>query len=261
MNESVNEKDSILVVEGVSHVFGGVKAVDNCSFSVRRGSITGLIGPNGAGKSTMIEIISGGLKLRQGHVVYDGMEIGHNPPHVLAARGLYRTYQLSREFASLTVLENLVVVDPNTDESVIGALLMRGRMLRLQQQAVDHAERILERFGIYHMRYELAQTLSGGQKRLLELARAMMTNPKLLLLDEPMAGINPALMESVEHHLSDIRDHFGTTILVVEHNLGVVDRLCEEVIVMAEGTTLATGTMADHRANLNVIRAYLGSAA
>lgn len=250
----------ILEVRNVSHAFGGVKAVDDCSLTIAEGSLTAIIGPNGAGKSTLIEVITSGLKLQSGQVIYDGADISRTPPHRLARMGLYRTYQLSREFAALTVLENLMVVAPDADESLLGALLLRGRMRRRRVQTIERALRVLERFGLYEMRNEPADTLSGGQKRLLELARAVMCRPRLLFLDEPAAGINPALVTLIERHLRQMLVEDGTTLVIVEHNLALVERLCDHVIVLAEGRTLAEGSMADHRQNDAVVSAYLGSA-
>ena len=253
--------DPILRVQDVSHAFGGVRAVDDCSLQITAGIITAIIGPNGAGKSTLIEVITSGLRLQTGSVHYRGSNISRTPPHLLAGLGLYRTYQLSREFAALTVLENLLVVAPEADESLLGAVLLRGRMKRRRDAATERALDVLERFGLLAMRNEPASTLSGGQKRLLELARAVMCRPRLLFLDEPAAGINPALITLIEGHLRRMLAEDGTTLVIVEHNLSLVERLCDHVIVLAEGRVLAEGSMAEHRDNDAVVSAYLGSAA
>ncbi|HEY8285768.1 MAG TPA: ABC transporter ATP-binding protein [Chloroflexota bacterium] len=249
----------ILHVEHISHAFGGVQAVQDCTFSVPAGSISGLIGPNGAGKTTAINVVGGALKLQHGQVRYSGMDTSGWSPAQMARQGLLRTFQLSREFARLTVLENvLVAATGQIDETLWGALFRRRAIKARERTLVDQARQILSNFGLDALRNDWAETLSGGQKRLLELARAVMARPKLLLLDEPMAGVNPALIDRIEGHIRELRDQ-GLTLLLVEHNLNVVERLCDLVIVMAEGRTLAEGTLADHRANPEVVRAYLGS--
>ncbi len=251
--------DAILQVENVSHAFGGVQAVNGCSFSVPSGSICALIGPNGAGKTTLVNLVTGMLPLRQGRVRYAGTDITGWPPDRVARQGLLRTFQLSREFTKLTVLENmLVTATGQIDESLFGALFRRGSIRARERQLVERARQILTTFGLDALRNEWAENLSGGQKRLLELARAVMAEPKLLLLDEPMAGINPALVDRLEEHIRVLRGQ-GITFLIVEHNLNVVERLCDLVIVMAQGRTLASGPLSEHRANPEVVRAYLGS--
>ena len=252
--------DLILEVENVRHAFGGVQAVNGCSFSVPAGSISALIGPNGAGKTTLVDLVSGMLRLQGGQVRYAGQDISDWPPDRRANAGLLRTFQLSREFTRLTVLENLLVVATGqVDESIWGALFRRRAIRSQESELVEQARDLLRIFSLDDLRNEWAENLSGGQKRLLELARAVMAKPKLLILDEPMAGVNPALMNRLEAHIAELRRH-GITFLIVEHNLKVVERLCDLVIVMAEGRTLAAGPMSEPRANPEVVRAYLGSA-
>lgn len=238
--------------------FGGVRAVDGCSFTIDRGSLTGLIGPNGAGKSTMVDLISGALKPQSGRIVYRGEDITGRPPHAIAGRGLIRTFQLSREFPRMTVLENLVVVARGQrGESLVNALL-RPRLCRREDRAlVERALDVLARFGLSDQRDAYAGDLSGGQKRLLELARAVMSEPELLILDEPMAGVNPALIDLLGGHIEALCRN-GITIIMIEHNLEIVERICNHVVVMALGRVLATGTMTTLRANSEVVRAYLG---
>jgi len=249
----------LLSVEGVVHAYGGVQAVNDCSFAIPQGSIAALIGPNGAGKTTLVDLIGGAQKVQRGVIRYNGDSILGWPPHRRARAGLLRTYQLSREYQHLTVLENLLVsATGRIDESFAGALFRRHRIGATERELVSEARGLLEIFGLDALRNDHAETLSGGQKRLLEMARAVMARPRLLLLDEPMAGVNPALMEVIEGHIREIHRQ-GVSFLIVEHNLSVVDRLCDPVVVMAEGRTLAVGTMADHRANAEVLRAYLGS--
>jgi neutral amino acid transport system ATP-binding protein len=255
----VQSADPILVVEDIHHAFGGVQAVNGCSFRVPAGMICGLIGPNGAGKTTLVNAITGMLRPQRGRVHYAGMDITNWPPDRVARSGLLRTFQLSREFSRLTVMENLLAAATGQiDESLWGALFRRRSIKEQERRLVARARDLLHTFGLDLVRNEWAENLSGGQKRLLELARAAMAEPRLLLLDEPMAGINPALIGQIELHIRDLARQ-GITFLIVEHNLNVVERLCDLVIVMAEGRTLAEGIMSEHRRNPDVVRAYLGS--
>ncbi|HWE62155.1 MAG TPA: ABC transporter ATP-binding protein [Chloroflexota bacterium] len=251
--------EPLLRVDHISHAFGGVQAVHDCSFGVPDGSICGLIGPNGAGKTTVVNVVSGMLKRQRGQVRYAGTDISGWSPAQVARQGLLRTFQLSREFARLTVLENvLVAATGQIDESLWAALFRRRATRARERQLVEHAREVLHTFGLDALRNEWAENLSGGQKRLLELARAVMARPRLVLLDEPMAGVNPTLIDRIEGHIRELRAQ-GVTFLLVEHNLNVVERLCDMVIVMAEGRTLAEGTLAEHRRNPDVVAAYLGS--
>lgn len=251
--------NSILVVENLVKSFGGVAAVNNCSFEVRRGSITGLIGPNGAGKSTVVNLISGALKPDSGKVLFNDEVISGKAPYEIGNRGLIRTFQISREFPDMTVLENLVVAARNqSGEKLINVLFRPSLGRREEQKIVDKALLTLDTFGLYPLRNEYAGNLSGGQKRLLELARGIMAEPELLLLDEPMAGVNPALIERLGEHILELNKTLGITFVLVEHNLEIVEEICQEVIVVALGSTLAVGTMADLRKNPAVVEAYLG---
>ncbi|HLJ68024.1 MAG TPA: ABC transporter ATP-binding protein [Chloroflexota bacterium] len=253
--------EAILSVQDVRHAFGGVQAVNGCSLQVPAGSITALIGPNGAGKTTLVNLVTGMMRLQGGSVEYAGQNISHWAPDRVARAGLLRTFQLSREFTKLTVLENLLVAATGQiDESLFGALFRRRSVQKQERALVEKARLLLSIFSLDDLRDEWAENLSGGQKRLLELARAVMAEPRMLILDEPMAGVNPALMTRLEEHIRDLRRQ-GITFLIVEHNLHVVERLCDLVIVMAEGKTLAAGAMSEHRANPEVVRAYLGSGA
>jgi ABC-type branched-subunit amino acid transport system ATPase component len=253
--------DELLVVGDLHHKFGGVLAVDGCSISVPTGSITGLIGPNGAGKTTLVNVVSGALKLQRGRVVFDGSDIAGWSAHRIARRGLVRTFQLSREFRSLTVLENLLVAAPNQrGERFLSAVSRPWIGRDDDRRLVAAAMEVLERFRLAASCDEYARNLSGGQKRLLELGRAVMSGASLVLLDEPMAGISPALIEELLGHLEELRRD-GVSFVMVEHNLLVVERVCDHVIVMAEGKALASGRMEDLRRHPEVIRAYLGGTA
>lgn len=253
--------ESILSVTDVRRSFGGVQAIRGATFSVPRGSLAALIGPNGAGKSTMVNCIAGAMAPDDGTIVFDGADITKWPSHRVGAHSLIRTFQLSREFSRLTVMENLMVTPRNQDgERLTSALFRRKRYARQEAQLVERAAELLGVYGLYALRDDPAGTLSGGQKRLLELARAVMAEPTLLLLDEPMAGINPALIDEIGAHIQDLNSQ-GVTVLMIEHNLGIVDQLCDHVVVMAEGRTLAVGSMADMRDNPQVVSAYLGGVA
>jgi branched-chain amino acid transport system ATP-binding protein len=256
----LQKADDILTLNDVSYAFGGVVAVDGCSLRVPRGSITGLIGPNGAGKTTLVNLVCGALKPSTGQIIFDGDNIAGLPSHQVARRGLVRTFQLSREFASLTVLENLLVAAPlQPGENILNAIARPWIGAREDRRLLVRALELLEILDLERVADDRAANLSGGQKRLLELGRVVMAEPKLVMFDEPMAGVSPVLIEKLIGYLSRLRN-LGISFVLVEHNLNVVDRICEYVIVMAEGKTLATGTMASLRTHDEVIRAYLGGA-
>jgi ABC-type branched-subunit amino acid transport system ATPase component len=237
--------------------FGGLHAVDGATFAVETGAITGLIGPNGAGKSTALALIAGALKPTSGSVVFRGADITATPSHQRARQGLVRTFQISGEFPRLTVLENLLVTAPNQrGESLTRVVLGKWTWKAQEARLLARARELLARFELADKEDEYAGNLSGGQKRLLQIARGLMAEPALLLLDEPMAGVNPSLSRRLEHHLLELRAE-GLTILMVEHELGVVDRLCDQTIVMAQGRVLAQGTMMELRRNQEVLDAYL----
>lgn len=249
---------NILEVAHVSHAFGGIKAVNDCSLAIKAGKITALIGPNGAGKSTLINIIAGFYKLQEGTITFNGASIGGKPAYAIAQSGLIRTFQISRDYGGMSVLENMMVPPQNQAGENMFNVLFRPGLVAMEEKAnLAKAIDTLNTFGLYDKREEYAKNLSGGQKRLLEMARALMAGPKLLLLDEPMAGVNPALADRLAEHILDLRNQ-GLTVMMVEHNLGIVDQIGEDVIVLANGTTLAQGTLAELRANEAVVTAYLG---
>ena len=251
-------KDLILEVEHVTHRFGGVAALDDCSWEVERGSLTALIGPNGAGKSTLIDVVSGSLPLQKGNIRLDGDSIGAMKPHRIAGKGCLRTFQMSRVFDKLTVFENMMVGSRGQRGESLFDAIFRPKLGRVADRAlVEQAGALLREFGIYHLRNEWANTLSGGQKRLLELARAMMNDPRLLMLDEPMAGVNPVLIAAIGEHLQRIHEG-GVTIVMVEHNLAIVEKICDLVSVMVQGRVLASDSMENLRSHPEVVRAYLG---
>lgn len=250
---------TVLSASNVVRTFGGLRAVDGCSFHVARGSITGLIGPNGAGKSTAANVITGFTRADSGSIVFDGTEIAHLPPYRIAQLGLTRTFQITRELEQMTVVENLLAAPHGQlGEGFWLGLIRPPAVRRQEQEYLDHALSLLRDFDLYALRNEYAGNLSGGQRRLLELARAVMTQPKLLLLDEPLAGVNPVLAARLSDYIEALCRDRGITFLIIEHNLAMVERLCGTVIVMALGRTLAEGTMAELRANRAVVDAYLG---
>ena len=251
--------DTILEVRNLVRTFGALRAVDDCSFTVARGSITGLIGPNGAGKSTAANVITGFLQATTGHVLFDGSNIANQPPHRIALRGLTRTFQITRELERMTVIENLLTAPHRQlGESFWLGLLPLPAVRRQEDENLQHALKLLRDFDLYALRDEYAGNLSGGQRRLLELARVVMTRPKLLLLDEPFAGINPVLATRLGDYIDALCREQGITFLIIEHNLALVERHCQTVIVMALGKTIAEGSMAELRENPAVVDAYLG---
>jgi branched-chain amino acid transport system permease protein len=251
------EQDIILQAVHVSRSFGGVHAVSDVSLAVRRGTLTGLIGPNGAGKSTLLALLAGTDQVSAGKIVYQGHDVTDVPAYRRARLGLVRTFQLASEFKRLTVVENLLSAAPgNRGESLRGALAGRWYWRDDEAAAITKATSVLRRFGLESLANEYAGDLSGGQRRLVEIMRALMTNPTMLLLDEPMAGVHPELARRIGSSLVTLCEE-GMTILMVEHELAIMDEFCDPVIVMAEGSVLAEGTMTELRDRSEVVEAYL----
>jgi branched-chain amino acid transport system permease protein len=247
----------VLEAVGVSRDFGGVHAVHEVSFSVKRGTLTGLIGPNGAGKSTLLAMLAGTLPVSSGKVIYRGTDVTSVAAFRRARMGLVRTFQLASEFKRLTVMENLVSsVQGNRGDSFLGAMAGRRYWGRDEDAAVARASALLERFGLSDYANNYAGDLSGGQRRLVEIMRALMAEPAMLLLDEPMAGVHPHLARRIGNELVALCAE-GMTILMVEHELAIMDEFCDPVVVMAEGAVLAEGTMAQLRGRQEVVEAYL----
>jgi branched-chain amino acid transport system permease protein len=247
----------VLEAVGVSREFGGVHAVHEVSFSVRRGTLTGLIGPNGAGKSTLLAMLAGTLPVSSGKVLYRGEDVTGVPAFRRARMGLVRTFQLASEFKRLTVMENLMSsVQRNRGDSFLGAMAGRRYWGADEQAAVDRASALLDRFGLTGHANDYAGDLSGGQRRLVEIMRALMAQPGMLLLDEPMAGVHPHLARRIGNQLVALCEE-GMTILMVEHELAIMDEFCDPVVVMAEGAVLAEGTMQQLRGRQEVVEAYL----
>jgi branched-chain amino acid transport system permease protein len=249
--------DVVLRAVDLVRDFGGVHAVAGVSVEVRRGTLTGLIGPNGAGKSTLLAMLAGTIPATSGQVVYQGTDVTGVPAYRRARLGLVRTFQLASEFKRLTVMENLLSAVPgHRGDSLAGALRGRRYWRRDEEAAIARARVLLERFGLSSYADTYGGDLSGGQRRLTEIMRALMTEPAMLLLDEPMAGVHPRLARQIGAQLLDLCAE-GMTILMVEHELAIMDEFCDPVIMMAEGAVLATGTMADLRARAEVVEAYL----
>jgi len=254
---SATPDGTILEVRDVHRGFGGVKAVDGATFSAQRGRITGLIGPNGAGKSTLMSIVAGAIRPDSGRITFEGRDVTGFPSHRVARAGIIRTFQLSAEFARLSVIENLLVApQAQKGETIWGAELGRMYWGRSEGALVDRARQVLDRFAMTAKENEPAGNLSGGQKRLLEIMRALMAGPKMLLLDEPFAGVNPTLARQIEQYLLDLRGE-GLSMVMVEHELAVVERVCDPVVVMAQGKVIAEGSMSDVGARQEVLNAYL----
>ncbi len=240
---------ALLEVERLSKHFGGVRAVDGCTFSVEEGTITGLIGPNGSGKTTVFNIVTGYLQSDSGVIRFGGDQVKKPDPARLYRQGLSRTFQQARIFPELSVEENLVVAAGCTWRALFGA--------RLTETDRERARAMLEEFRLSGLADLPAADLSYGQRKLLEFAALLMSRPKLVLLDEPTAGVNPVMIETMEHHIR-ARHKEGVTFLIVEHDMSLVMRLCDPVVVLDRGAAIAMGTPADVQTNPLVLDAYLG---
>ena len=249
-----------LRVEGLRRTFGGIVAVDDASFGVEEGSLTGLIGPNGAGKSTTFNCVTGVHEPTAGSIYFQGEDITGLSPDTVANRGLIRTFQIARELEEMTVLENMMLAPKGQR----GQSLWRSVLPFARRSIIDQEEAVLEEcwemlefFEIDHLAHEYAGNLSGGQRKLLELARALLTDPSMLLLDEPFAGVNPSLEKRLLEHIHELREK-GYTFLIVEHDMDLIMQNCEHIIVMHQGKVLTEGSPADIKSDEQVIEAYLG---
>ncbi len=249
----------MISIQHVSKSFGGIRAVDDCSFEVAKGSITGLIGPNGAGKTTLFNIVAGVFAPTSGQVLLEGRDITGKKPHELFALGLVRTFQIAQEYSEMTVLENLCVPPPDqSGESLLTSCIAWSKVKAEEAGVRKKAEDVLSVLRLSDLRYEKAGNLSGGQKKLLELGRTMMIEAKVVLLDEIGAGVNRTLLATLATDIERLNQEHGYTFCVIEHDMDLIDRLCDPIIVMAEGKVLMIGNMAEIRANEEVIEAYLG---
>ena len=254
----VDKPDPVLVADGVVRQFGGLRAVDVEHLEVQRGAITALIGPNGAGKSTFFNVISGFDTSDHGSWTYNGQTITNTAPNRLARKGLVRTFQLTKSLSRLKVIDNMRLgASGQTGERILPAIFKF--TWGSQEQAItERAMTLLERFNLAAKADDFAGSLSGGQRKLLEMARALMLNPDLIMLDEPMAGVNPALKQSLLDHIRDIREE-GTTVMFVEHDMDMVRDVSDWVVVMAQGAIISEGTPATVMRDQRVIDAYLGA--
>ena len=247
-------------VENLHKHFGGFHAVDGASLAIAKGSITGLIGPNGAGKTTLFNVIAGRLLPTSGRVLMGDEDITGLAPHELFAKGVLRTFQIAHEFASMTVRENLMMVPGGqAGETLWNAWFARGRIAAEERALAAKADEVLEFLTISHLATERAGNLSGGQKKLLELGRTMMVDARIVFLDEVGAGVNRTLLNTIGDAIVRLNHERGYTFCVIEHDMDFIARLCNPVIVMAEGRVLAQGTAAEVRADERVIEAYLGT--
>jgi branched-chain amino acid transport system ATP-binding protein len=249
--------DPILVADAVSRHFGGLAAVDVDHLEVQRGVITALIGPNGAGKTTFFNVLTGFDRSNGGTWTFEGDQINGLPPHVTARRGMVRTFQLTKALARMTVMDNMKLgATGQGGERFLPALFRPAWSVR-EREIEERADGLLAHFNLTHMRDTFAGELSGGQRKLLEMARALMTDPRLIMLDEPMAGVNPALAETIVQHVGELRDQ-GLSVLFVEHDMDVVREISDWVVVMGEGRVIAEGRHSSIVTNAHVIDAYLG---
>ena len=248
----------ILVKNVVKH-FGGVVAVDGIDMKIRSGSITGLIGPNGAGKTTLFNLIAGNIVPDEGRIFLDGEDVTGLKSHELFSKGLLRTFQISHEFHTLSVLENLMMVPPmQIGESLLGSWFKRKEVAHQEDEIRKKAKDVISFLNLGKMTYELAGNLSGGQKKLLELGRTMMVEPKVVILDEVGAGVNRSLLKEIGDTILSMNRDRGYTFCMIEHDMDFISRLCSPVVVMAEGKILAEGSAEEIKNNEDVLEAYLG---
>jgi branched-chain amino acid transport system ATP-binding protein len=250
----------MIVVEDLHRHFGAFRAVDGASLEIKTGSITGLIGPNGAGKTTLFNVIAGRLKPTSGRVLMDGEDISGLEPHQLFNKGLLRTFQIAHEFGSMTVRENLMMVPARqSGEKLWNAWFNRGQVAREEAALRKKADEVLEFLTISHIADLKASNISGGQKKLVELGRTMMVDAKIVFLDEVGAGVNRTLLNTIGDAIVRLNKERGYTFCLIEHDMDFIQRLCDPVIVMAEGKVLAQGTVQEVKSDERVIEAYLGT--
>ncbi len=249
----------LLTATGLCKSFGGLKAVREANIEVAQGSITGLIGPNGAGKTTLFNLLSNFIRPDKGRVIFDSEPIHHLQPHQIAQQGLVRTFQVAKTLSRLSVLENmLLAAQKQTGENFWHVQFQPHIVIREEKQLRERAMFLLESVGLAKKAQDYAGGLSGGQRKLLEMGRALMTNPKLILLDEPAAGVNPRLIDDICDRIVNWNRQEGMTFLIIEHNMDVIMSLCHRVWVLAEGQNLAVGTPREIQSNPQVLAAYLG---
>ena len=249
----------MLQISKINKSFGGLKVLNDLSFKIEKGSLSGLIGPNGAGKTTLFNVINGSIKPDSGSVQLNNYEIIGLQPHELFEIGVLRTFQIPHEFFSLTVLDNLLVVPPNKiGESFFGQWFFEKKIKKIEEINVKKAKDILDILGLSHLEKEYAGNLSGGQKKLLELGRVMMVEPEIILLDEVGAGVNKTLLKKISKIIKKLNNEKKYTFIMIEHDLDFISKLCDTIIVMAEGQFLTQGNIQQIKSNQKVIDIYLG---
>ena len=255
----MQQDSEILHIENLSKYFGGLAAVSKCSLKIKRGSITGIIGPNGSGKTTLFNLIAGNLKPSEGKVIFDNENITEIPSYELFSKGILRTFQIAHEFTHLTVLENLMMVPGSQSGENLMTVLLKPSLVKEEEEKVKQkALEVVEFLNLRQLSNELAGNLSGGQKKLLELGRTMMVDAKLVLLDEVGAGVNRTLLKEIGTSIQRLNKEKGYTFCMIEHDMDFISRLCNPVIVMAEGSVLFEGTSDQVKKNEKVIESYLG---
>ncbi|MDP6710486.1 MAG: ABC transporter ATP-binding protein [Pelagibacteraceae bacterium] len=250
---------NILQVNNLSKYFGGLAAVSDCSLKVKKGSITGIIGPNGSGKTTLFNLIAGNLKPNKGSVYFDNEDITGIPSYELFSKGILRTFQIAHEFTNLTVLENLMMVPGGQSGELLVNALFKPRLVNEEEKKIkQRALEVIKFLNLTHLEKELAGNLSGGQKKLLELGRTMMVDAKIVLLDEVGAGVNRTLLKDIGSAILRLNKEKGYTFCMIEHDMDFISRLCDPVVVLAEGSVLFQGTSDEVKNNEQVIESYLG---
>ena len=255
----MQNNSNILQIKNLSKYFGGLAAVSKCSLKIKKGSITGIIGPNGSGKTTLFNLIAGNLKASDGQVVFNNQNITNVPSYELFSKGLLRTFQIAHEFTNLTVLENLMMVPGDQSGEKLMTALLKPRIVKKEEAIIrNKAYEVIEFLNLKHLANELAGNLSGGQKKLLELGRTMMVDAKIVLLDEVGAGVNRTLLKDIGTAILRLNKEKGYTFCMIEHDMDFISRMCDPVIVMAEGSVLFEGTPEEVKRNEKVIESYLG---
>ena len=251
---------SMIEVSHVNKAFGHLQVINNCTFDIKTGSITGMIGPNGAGKSTIFNIIAGNLSPDTGQILLDGEDVTHLRADQLFNKGLLRTFQIAHEFTQMSALENLMMVPPQqTGEQLFNTWFKAGQIRQEEIANRQKALEVIDYIGLAHVQNELAGNLSGGQKKLLELGRTMMTEAKVVLLDEVAAGVNRTLLQDLTDNILRMNRELGVTFLVIEHDMEMIAKLCDPVIVLAQGSVMVEDTITAVQNNPQVIEAYFGS--
>ena len=255
----MQNNSDILQVKNLSKYFGGLAAVSKCSLKIKKGTITGIIGPNGSGKTTLFNLIAGNLKASDGQVIFNNKDITNVPSYELFSKGLLRTFQIAHEFTNLTVLENLMMVPGDQSGEKLMTALLKPKIVKKEEAIIrNKAYEVIEFLNLKHLANELAGNLSGGQKKLLELGRTMMVDAKIVLLDEVGAGVNRTLLKDIGTAILRLNKEKGYTFCMIEHDMDFISRMCDPVIVMAEGSVLFEGTPDEVKRNEKVIESYLG---